>query len=420
MKTNKAFIITVICAAVISVKAQNLYVCQGADVTTVSEQDAGNMSYSNKGTTVSIAGAKYDVADIDSITLTTPHPKFVGGDISLLTKYETNGAKYFDNNGNSIPDVLSFLKQQGWNALRVRLFVNPANASTTDKGQGVCQNLDYVTALGKRIKAAGFRFMLDFHYSDSWADPAKQTKPSAWSSLSLELLEDSVYQYTKKCLQTLVAAGATPDFIQTGNEISYGMLWDTGKVYPTSSNNWSTFTALIGKATTACREICPRAKIIVHIERTADTNASVSYYNYMKTYDVDYDYIGLSYYPYYHGFLAQLNNVITNLESSFPEKKIMIVETGYYHDYQSTTVDYDYSGTYPITEAGQKAFTDAMITTLNNHKNVNGLFWWFPEANEYGLDWNTKRVTDKWYDAGLFDNKTGKTESALYELQNFK
>jgi len=139
----------------------------------------------------------------------------------------------------------------------------------------------------------------------------------------------------------------------------------------------------------------------------------------MKTYGVEYDIIGLSYYSYYHGTLDALNTALNQLESRFSDKKIMLVEVGYFHDWQADDAKYDLSKTYPITGEGQKAFTEALIETVNKHANVNGLFWWFMEANEYGLDWNTKRVTDGWYNAGLFDNQTGRAEPALSVLKNF-
>jgi hypothetical protein len=155
----------------------------------------------------------------------TPEPPpydgpIVGGDISMLTKYEAHqqlaasrynirNAHYYDVNGQVIDDVITWTKQQGWNAARVRLFVNPANASAADKGQGVIQNLDTVKVLGARIKAAGMQFMLDFHYSDSWADPVKQYTPAEWADLDDEALTQKVYEYTRDCLRTLQAAGAT-------------------------------------------------------------------------------------------------------------------------------------------------------------------------------------------------------------------
>lgn len=352
--------------------------------------------------------------------------KYVGGDISLLTKYEEHGAEYLDNSGNAISgDMLEYLKNQGLNAMRVRLFVDPSKATTDEQGEGVCQDIDYVVKLGKRIKDAGFKLMIDFHYSDSWADPAKQWTPDAWTGLSDDDLYTKIYDYTKEALTLLKDGGAEPDFIQTGNEISYGMCWgkknttSPRKYYSTSGTNADYFTSLLKNAGKACREICPNAAIVLHTERIAQTSVLTAFYKQMDTSGVDYDIIGTSYYPYYHGSLSVLDDGLTTLETTFPDKKIMVVETGYYNEWQPSDVTYDFSSTYPITDAGQKAFTQDLIKTLNGHKSVNGMFWWFMEANEHGLDWNTQRVTDSWYNAGLWNNTTGKAQSALYILKDF-
>ncbi len=357
----------------------------------------------------------------------TAQNKYVGGDISLLTSYIDHGAKYYDADGNPIGQPLAYFGEQGLNAMRVRLFVNPENASASHKGEGVVQDVAYVKRLGKMIKDAGMAFMLDFHYSDTWADPAKQWTPSAWAGLSDNELNSRIYTYTKEVLHELKEAGATPDFIQTGNEISYGMLWGLStdnasqlkKCHPNSDTNWTRFSLLLKNAINACREECPAAQIIIHTERVAQPDILQAFYDKMKKYEVDYDIIGLSYYSYYHGNLNALNNALNRLENSFPEKKIMLVEVGYYHDWQPNNVTHDLSASYPINGEGQKAFTEALIDTANKHANVNGLFWWWMEANEFGLDWNTKRVTDGWYNAGLFDNQTGRAEPALYVLKNF-
>lgn len=347
--------------------------------------------------------------------------KYVGGDISMLTKYEQAGSQYLDHNGNAVSDVLTFLKNEGWNAMRLRLFVDPSNATDDEKSEGVCQDLPYVKALGKRIKAAGFSFMLDFHYSDTWADPAKQWTPSRWLSLTDAQLYDSIYSYTKDALQQLKDNDATPDFIQIGNEISYGMLWgarntSANHCYTSSTANWERFTTLLKQAAKACREVCPQAKIVVHTERVAQTSVLKGFYDNMASYGVDYDIIGLSYYPYYHGKLEQLESALTTLENAF-SKDIMIVETGYSAHWAVSGTTIDYSSTYPYTDAGQAAFTTALINKLNEHSKVKGLFWWWPEANEYG---NTgSQVTGSWYNATLFDNQTGRAYSALSLLRNF-
>lgn len=359
------------------------------------------------------------------VVMHAQHGQYVGGDISLLTKYEQNGAKYYTNSGAQISSLLPFFADEGMNAMRVRLFVDPTKATATEKGEGVCQDIEFVKTLAKKIKDAGFALLLDLHYSDTWADPAKQWTPEAWQSLNDSQLADKVYEYTKDVLQQLNETGATPDFIQTGNEISYGMMWGkrnttSNKYYAGTANNAATrFFSFLKKARQACLEACPQAKTVLHIERSGKPDYAVNFYTDMQNNGVEYDIIGLSFYPYYHGNIATLETTLTRLADAFPDKMVMIVETGYYHKWQPDNVTYDWSKTYPITEAGQKKFTDELITALLKHDNVTGLFWWFMEANEYGLNWNTKRVTDGWYNASLFDNETGRALSALSSLRSF-
>jgi Arabinogalactan endo-1,4-beta-galactosidase len=344
--------------------------------------------------------------------------KYVGGDISMLTKYEDAGVVYKDKNGTAV-QALPFFKEQGMNAMRVRLFVDPSK----DSDKGVCQDIEYVKALGKRIKDNGMKFMLDFHYSDTWADPGKQWTPDDWKALNDDDLATKVYDYTKECLQQLKAAGATPDFIQTGNEISYGMLWgteaavgsnNTNRCYTNSSTaNWNRFFNLLKQAGKACREECPDAKIILHSERVAKTNVLTDFFDRMKTATIDYDIIGLSYYPAYHGDIATLENALKTLEDKSYGKDIMIVETGYSYAWALGGTTFDYTATYPYTEEGQRRFTADLITMLNKHNSVKGLFWWWIEDN------GNKNVTDGWWNAALYNHNTGKPYAALYELKNF-
>jgi arabinogalactan endo-1,4-beta-galactosidase len=331
----------------------------------------------------------------------------------MLTKYEDAGVVYKDKNGNAV-QPLTFFKEQGLNAMRVRLFVDPSR----DADKAVCQDLDYVKALGKRIKDAGHQFMLDFHYSDTWADPAKQWTPDAWKTLDDEALAEKVYEYTKDCLEQLKTAGVEPDLIQTGNEISYGMLWgvsgtSANRCYTTSpAANWNRFFSLLRQAGKACREVCPDAKIIIHSERTPKTNVLTDYFDRMKNAEIDYDIIGLSYYPAYHGDLTTLENALKTLEDKAYGKDIMIVETGYSYAWAIGS-DFNYSSTYPYTEEGQRRFTADLIALLNKHASVNGLFWWWPEDN------GNKDVTQRWWNAALYNHDTGKPYAAFYELKQF-
>lgn len=355
------------------------------------------------------------------LTCTVSAQKYLGGDVSLLLTYEENGANYMDIDGKKITDLLAFLKEQGLNTMRVRLFVDPSKASAEAKGQGVRQDLEYVKKLGKKIKDAGLGFMLDFHYSDTWADPAHQTMPQEFIMVNTPAYE-YIYTYTKNSLEAMVTAGATPDFIQIGNEISFGMLWDGCKVKHNSDwtayldDNWDSFSKALKNASKACREVCPEAKIIIHTEQCANNpTLDVAFFNRIKANEVNYDIIGTSYYPYYKGPISNLDKGLTQLEINFPDKQIMIVETGCGYHYKMG----DKETGYPPTYEGQQKFTAELITMLNKHQHINGLFWWFLEANEYGLDWKTKRVTDEWYNASLFDNETGHALPALYELKNF-
>ena len=342
--------------------------------------------------------------------------KFVGGDISLLTKYEEAGVVYKDKNGNTV-HPLAFFKQEGLNAMRVRLFVDPSKASEEDKKEGVVQDLEYVKALGKRIKDAGFKLMLDFHYSDTWTDPGQHSTPSAWSTLDAEGIADKVYEYTKDCLQQLNTSGATPDFIQVGNEINVGMLWPTGAVHESggapAGGSWNNFASYLSNGIKACNEECPNAQIIIHAALNEPNNLP-AFYNKLDGYTgVKYQIIGLSYYPAYHKNIQALENVIMNLETQEPDKDIMIVETGYSYAWALPKTTYNYTSTYPYTEEGQRNFTADLITMLNKYECVKGLFWWWPEDN------GNKNVTTSWWNAALYNHNTGQPYAALYELKNF-
>lgn len=344
--------------------------------------------------------------------------KYVGGDLSVLLKYEEQKATYLDKDGKTISNVLTFVKEQGWNTVRVRLFADPSK----DTDKNVCQDIEYVKSLGKRIKEAGLYFMLDFHYSDTWADPGQQDTPNSWKMVNTPAFE-YIYTYTKTNLEALITAGATPDLIQIGNEISFGMLWDGCKVSANSDwtayedTNWDSFSTALKNASKACRELCPEAKIIIHTEQCANNpTLDVAFFKRIQQYEIDYDIIGTSYYPYFKGPLSNLDKGLSELETNFPDKQIQIVETGYPSKWEVPGTNYDYSKAYPYSHEGQRKYTADLITTLKKHQQVNGLSWWYAEANAKGC---TGDLKDGWYNASLFDNETGKALPALYELKNF-
>ena len=352
-------------------------------------------------------------------SLTSTHAqKYVGGDLSVLLKYEEQKATYLDKDGKAIADVLAFVKEQGWNTVRVRLFADPSK----DTDKNVCQDIEYVKSLGKRIKAAGLCFMLDFHYSDTWADPEHQATPLEWGKINTPAFE-YIYTYTKTNLEALVTAAATPDFIQIGNEISFGMLWDGCKVSANSNwtayedTNWDHFSTALKNASKACREMCPEAKIVIHTEQCANNpTLDVAFFKRIQQYDIDYDIIGTSYYPYFKGPLANLDKGLSELEKNFPDKQIQLVETGYPSKWEVEGSTYDYTKTYPYSHEGQRQYAADLIATLKKHPQVNGLSWWYAEANAKGC---TGSLAEGWYNASLFDNETGRALPALYELKAF-
>lgn len=350
---------------------------------------------------------------------------YLGGDISVLQSYEDNKVPYYDQQGNLIPDVLKYMKseQVGWNAQRVRLFVNPQQKNPDgSKDAQVCQDIDYVVRLCKRIKQEGFSLLLDFHYSDTWADPSNQWIPQEWAGLNEIELQAKVYQYTKDCLQRLVDEGATPDFVQPGNEISYGMLWSTFAdrndrsnrcFYDSSQESWNRFVNLLGQATKAIREVCPEAGIVLHTERSGNLDSLKDIYGRLSK--VDYDIIGLSYYPFWHGSLGTLSNSLDGLAEEFPDKQVHMVEVAYHYQWPPQS-EFDFSSIWPITPEGQAAYTRDLIKELKKHKNVTGLYWWFPEENGNGPN---SAVLTNWVNRGLWDNESHRALPALYELKEF-
>lgn len=346
--------------------------------------------------------------------------KIVGGDLSLVPAYESAGDKWLDASGNEISDLITYVKNTcGWNAVRVRLFVDPSK----DSDPATCQDITYVEKLGKRIKDAGMYFLLDIHYSDTWADCSKQWIPTDWNmddATSTGALAKKAYDYTKETLEAMVAYGATPDYVQVGNEISYGMLWDNYTDQATSNaaylpyssytTKWARFAVLFRNGAKAVRKVCPNAKIILHSERTASESNSKAVYDNIISGGLDasdFDIIGLSYYPFWHGTLSQLSSTISTLQSAYPSKEIQIVETAWLNgksSYPSSPTYGSSNFTWAQSPAGQKAFINDLINTLKNYSNVTGLYYWQPEECGNGASSNgTNNVMSSWDGRGFWD-----------------
>ena len=344
--------------------------------------------------------------------------RYVGGDISMLTKYEQHNSPYKDAYGKNISDMLTwFMQECKWNTFRVRIFVNPGTSDPS-----VCQDLAYVTALGQRIKAAGGYFMLDFHYSDTWVDASHIQAPAAWKGASDAAMADSVAAYTRRVLTALNAVDATPDFVQVGNEIMYGLCDRKVHPYDASGDNWTGYLALLHAGCDAVRECCPNAQIIIHTDRPNEVTNTKYYYNRLINDGVDFDIIGLSYYPFWHGYL---NTTSVNLVSSinayaaeFPAKRVHIVECAYNFQYwPSSGVKYDTQSIWPCSKKGQYNFVKDLVDALLPLENVDGLSYWFPEEAGNGDDtnWSTSNgtVLTGWLNRGFWDENASTTGHAI-------
>jgi arabinogalactan endo-1,4-beta-galactosidase len=242
----------------------------------------------------------------------------IGADISFVPQEEAKGKKYTDNGTQK--DVLSILKDHSFNWIRLRLFVDPAAEKGYSK-EGYC-DLEHTIAMAKRIKSAGMKFLLDFHYSDTWADPEKQFTPASWADLKSSALEGKIYSYTYDIIKRFESEGVTPEMVQVGNEVTNGMLWPQGKIMGDSAES---FCVLLRCASAAVRVANPNIKIMVHIANGGDNKYSVKFFDKIISRDVKFDIIGQSYYPKWHGTTQELEANITDLAKRY-NKPIIVVE----------------------------------------------------------------------------------------------
>ena len=282
-----------------------------------------------------------------------------GADISWLPQMEATGYEFYNEKGEK-DDVLKILKSKGMDAIRLRVFVNPND----DKGSGHCSK-DETIAFAKRLKSLGFRIMIDFHYSDSWADPAKQYKPKAWENLNFEDLKKAVYNHTYDVLLALKKEKITPEWVQVGNEIPNGILWPDGH-----SKNFKNLGELLNKGYEAVKAINKKIKVIVHIDEGNNTEKITWFYKNIAEQNVKYDVIGLSYYPYWikkdwTETIQDLQKNMNYLAKTY-NKEVMVVEVG--------GEDSQVENTYKLLEATIKA-----VRNVPNKKGT-GVFYWEPQG----------------------------------------
>ncbi|HVW13497.1 MAG TPA: glycosyl hydrolase 53 family protein [Mucilaginibacter sp.] len=268
--------------------------------------------------------------DIQAVWPGVPHPvtnadykprkvkgRVLGADISFLPELEAKGMRFSDNGVQK--DAIQILKDHGFNYIRLRIFNDPAEPKGYSPGKGFC-DLEHTKAMAKRIKAAGMKFLLDFHYSDTWADPGKQFKPAAWVGEDFPALKKSIYDFTKDVMQQLKDQGTTPDMVQVGNEINHGMLWPDGGI-----NNLDTLAQFLYAGITAVKAVSPRTAIMLHIALGGQNSESRFWLDNMEERKVPFDVIGLSYYPKWHGTLTDLKNNMDDLAKRYPQQ-VMVAE----------------------------------------------------------------------------------------------
>ncbi len=248
-------------------------------------------------------------------------PQVRGADLSFTLQLEAAGATW-SASGRTAP-VERLFRDAGANWVRVRVWVDPPAGYST---------LHDAIILAKRAKRAGMKVLLDLHYSDFWADPGHQATPAAGAGQDLRRLAATVRRYTARALERLSDAGAPVDMVQIGNEITGGMLWPLGKLYDGSSDqNWPGFTTLLGAGIAGARDArvrgaCP--EVMVHIDRGGDNSGSRYFFDHILSAGLEFDVIGQSYYPFWHGPLPSLRANLVDLATRY-DKDIIVVETAY-------------------------------------------------------------------------------------------
>ncbi len=291
-----------------------------------------------------------------------------GADISWLPQMEASGYQFYNEKGEK-DDALNILKSKGMDAIRLRVFVNPND----DRGSGHCSK-DETIAFAKKLHKMGFRLMIDFHYSDSWADPNKQYKPKAWENLNFTDLKKAVYDHTYDVIAAMKKENITPEWVQIGNEIPNGILWPDGH-----SKNFKNLGELLNVGYDAVKAVDKKIKVIVHIDEGNNTEKITWFYKNVAEQKVKYDVIGLSYYPFWikKDWTETIDDLQKNMNylAKTYKKEVMIVEVG--------GEDYKVENTKNLLEATLKA-----VRNVPN-KMGTGVFYWEPQGAKswsgYGL-----------------------------------
>ena len=359
----------------------------------------------------------------------------IGADLSSLLEVEARGAKFYD--GGRRDDPMAILKRYGVNTVRLRLWNDPYNADGVSYGAGGC-DLDCVIALAKRARALGLDWLLDFHYSDFWADPGKQTVPKAWRGLDEDGLAAAVGDFTAQTLAALDEAGVPPQMVAVGNELSKGLLWPVGKV-----PNWGAIAHIVSEGVKAVQAYDPAVPVMIHLDNGGNNELYRTWFdNYFANGGADFEVIGLSYYPFWHGTMADLKANMADIAGRYG-KELIVAETSMgftMEDYQryerlpagerkgmATRPDLAEKIEHPMTPEGQRAFLRDLIDLIRDNPKGAGYIWWEPcWIPIHGSQWATAEGRayvgepgtggNEWANQALFDYD-GNALPALEELK---
>ena len=300
----------------------------------------------------------------------------LGIDASTYLEELEHGARYLD--GQLEIDPLDAFSANGVEYIRIRVWNDPKSPQGEPYLAGNCDMSNYLRLAGL-AKSKGFRILMDLHYSDFWADPGKQMVPKAWQGMNFEEKQEALYQYTRDCLQKLKAAGVDVGMVQIGNETNGALCGES----TTSLGGWKRIMELMSAGSRAVREVCPEAMVAVHFANPENAASYEGYARNLDYYGVDYDVFASSYYPYWHGTLENLSQVLSKVATTYG-KKVMVAETSYAY----TEKDTDFSGNtigegsavvkdYPMTIQGQANLVRNVIdTVVNKTTNGIGVFYW--------------------------------------------
>lgn len=359
-----------------------------------------------------------------------------GMDVSTLIEEEACGAKYYDHGEPG--ELLQILKKYGCNSVRLRLWNDPYDENGNPYGAGT-NDLTKTIALAKRAKSLGMSVLLDYHYSDFWADPGKQVAPKAWKSYNTDELENAVYEYTKETMLKLKAEGVLPELVQVGNEITNGLLWPTGK-----KPEFDNIARYVSAGIRAVREVSDKTLIMIHLDNGGFNDMYVEWFdNYLKRGE-DFDIIGLSYYPFWHGSINELDYNMNDMAKRYG-KKICIAEVSMgftMEDYRSyeqlpleqlkgmaTKEELTKNLDYQMTKQGQSDFIKDIMTRISKVSGGIGFYYWEPGwipvpgcgwANEAALEFTGEKGPggNEWANQALFDYD-GNALPALETIRDF-